>query len=232
MFPLENRLWLLKYAGRPTSKMKKKKIEQKNDQVCVQIGLTGILQAYDEFFFFSLQIDVRVINLPFRMKQKKKRIQIKKNCVNIWGCMSLQVIIINAYFACWQLGQQQRFSIPDDLGLFWLQIPKSHLLPLVHFPLFFSMCFLGFLSFFSLPESNAGLFLKLCSCSLRRVCPIHCHLLCCKSSSILLCPHWSSNSSFFFLCGQKTLFILRRFLVWKVESFLRSVSVILQHSEP
>ncbi len=49
---------------------------------------------------------------------------------------------------------------------------------------------------------------------------------------MLSCLQWASKCSLEMVFGQKTRMILLKFFVWKTESFFRSLSVILQHSEP
>ncbi len=68
--------------------------------------------------------------------------------------------------------------------------------------------------------------------SLLSKCPIHLHLLLMMMDPMLSCLQWVSNCSLEMVFGQKTRMILLKFFVWKTESFFRSLSVILQHSEP
>ena len=70
------------------------------------------------------------------------------------------------------------------------------------------------------------------SCSRRMTCPIHFHRL-----RIIMVPMLSwlqrARSSWLkMVSGQNIRRILLRLFVWKVDSLLRYLSVILQHSEP
>ena len=68
--------------------------------------------------------------------------------------------------------------------------------------------------------------------SLRITCPIHLHLLRVMIIAISSWLHLLRSSSFAIFLGQKIRRILRRHVVWKERSLFRSVSVILQHSDP
>lgn len=62
--------------------------------------------------------------------------------------------------------------------------------------------------------------------------PIHFHL---RLNSMVVMPsmlHCFNRSSLDIFLGQNIPRIYLRFLVWKVDSFVRSISVILQHSDP
>ena len=63
-------------------------------------------------------------------------------------------------------------------------------------------------------------------------CPVHLHLLLMMMVSIQSWRQRASSCSFEMLLGQKILRIHPRLFVWKTESLLRSLAVILQHSEP
>ena len=67
---------------------------------------------------------------------------------------------------------------------------------------------------------------------LRKTWPIHLHLLLLMSMLISSCLHLMRRSWLVIFCGQNILRILLRLLVWNVESFCWSASVIRQHSEP
>ena len=63
-------------------------------------------------------------------------------------------------------------------------------------------------------------------------CPILFQRLLDNIVAIFSCLHCLSRSSFDILFGQKMRRILLKLLVWKTDSFVRSFSVILQHSDP
>ena len=68
--------------------------------------------------------------------------------------------------------------------------------------------------------------------SLLITCPIHLHRF---RMMMVLMLSWLQRAKRCWLemvLGQNIRRILRRFLVWKVDSWLRSLAVILQHSEP
>lgn len=52
-----------------------------------------------------------------------------------------------------------------------------------------------------------------------------------KMVALLSYLHWLSRSWLEMVLGQNILFILRRFLLWKVDSFWRAFSVVRQHSD-
>lgn len=59
-------------------------------------------------------------------------------------------------------------------------------------------------------------------------CPIHLHLLLVMMVSILSRPQRANSCSFEIVLDQKILRILRRLFVWKMESLLCSLEVILK----
>lgn len=59
-------------------------------------------------------------------------------------------------------------------------------------------------------------------------CPIHLHLLLMMMVSILSRPQRANSCSFEIVLDQKILRILRRLFVWKMESLLCSLEVILK----
>ena len=59
-------------------------------------------------------------------------------------------------------------------------------------------------------------------------CPIHLHLLLMMMVSILSRPQRANSCSFEMVLDQKILRILRRLFVWKMESLLCSLEVILK----
>ena len=59
-------------------------------------------------------------------------------------------------------------------------------------------------------------------------CPIHLHLLLMMMVSILSRPQRTNSCSFEMVLDQKILRILRRLFVWKMESLLCSLEVILK----
>ena len=63
-------------------------------------------------------------------------------------------------------------------------------------------------------------------------CLIHFQHLLNNIVAIFSCLHCLSRSSFEILFGQKMCRILLTLFVWKTDSFVRSFSVILQHSDP
>ena len=68
--------------------------------------------------------------------------------------------------------------------------------------------------------------------SLLRTCPIHFHRRLVMMVPMSSCLHLFSRSSLEIFWGQNMRRILRRHVVWKDRSLLRSASVILQHSDP
>ena len=89
------------------------------------------------------------------------------------------------------------------------------------------------LPLFRLPsgvQCNAVLVIELLSFLI--TCPSHFHLLLVSIVAMSSRWHLRSRSSLLIFLGQKILRMKRRHFVWKVDSFFRSSSVILQHSDP
>ena len=74
--------------------------------------------------------------------------------------------------------------------------------------------------------------LVILSCSLLMTCPIHLHRLPMMMVSMLSWLQRASSCWLEMVSGQKIRRILLRFGVWKTDSLVMSLSVILQHSKP
>ena len=148
--------------------------------------------------------------------------------------ISIFTYLLSPCYASWHIGQRQVSSTLLCCWLFFLLCPRCILFPLFHFRWCASMFFFG-LPLFLFPS---GVHLRatfvMSSDGLRRTWPSHLHLFWISKVSmsldlvfVMLC-----RSLLEILFGQNIFIIFLRLVLWKLESLLMSLSVILQHSEP
>ena len=141
--------------------------------------------------------------------------------------------LVTARYARCKEVQQQRSSTPICFGPASRWYPRCGLgsssLPLQFIARCSSVCLL-----LRLPSGIQcrAVRVMLPGSFLLSTCPVHLHLLLMMMVSIQSWRQRASSCSFEMLLGQKILRIHPRLFVWKTESLLRSLAVILQHSEP
>ena len=144
-------------------------------------------------------------------------------------------LVTARYARCKEVQQQRSSTRPCLLWASFAMVPQ------VWFRVFISSSSVHRQVFFGLP-SNLVPRVGGCQCRavlvmlpgsfLLSTCSVHLHLLLMMMVSIQSWRQRASSCSFEMLLGQKILKIHPRFFVWKTESLLRSLAVILQHSEP
>ena len=144
-------------------------------------------------------------------------------------------LVTARYARCKEVQQQRSSTRPCLLWASFAMVPQ------VWFRVFISSSSVHRQVFFGLPSNLVP---RVGGCQCRAVlvmlpgsfllssCLVHLHLLLMMMVSIQSWRQRASSCSFEMLLGQKILKIHLRIFVWKTESLLRSLAVILQHSEP
>ena len=142
--------------------------------------------------------------------------------------------LTHAHYAVWHVGWLQRIATSVGAGPASGWYPKcvawSWALP----PQFGARCFLVFPSCAFLQVSSERPCEWCCPAfsSISSFCSIHLHRLPMRMVSILSWLQRASSCWLEMVWGQKICRILLRFFVWKTDSLVMSLSIILQHSEP
>lgn len=140
--------------------------------------------------------------------------------------------LLSPCYALWHIGQGQVSSTLLCCLLFFSTVPQVYPLSFNSFSIVRLHVVLGLPLFLFPTGVHLRATLVMSSDGLRRTWPSHLLLFCISKVSMSLVLVISCKSLLEILLGQNIFIIFLRHVLWKLESLLMSLSVILQHSEP